>query len=86
MSKGFVAVDGVSLTVCETGDGWFTIMMVRHTQDCVTMGKKEVGEKVNIETDCIAKYSVGVVSGLEEKIERLEKRVRELEVTEFNRE
>ncbi|GMI54517.1 hypothetical protein ScalyP_jg10814 [Parmales sp. scaly parma] len=86
VSKGFVAVDGVSLTVCETGDGWFTIMMVRHTQDCVTMGKKEVGEKVNIETDCIAKYSVGVVSGLEEKIERLEKRVRELEVTEFNRE
>ena len=32
VSKGFVAVDGTSLTVCEVGSGWFTFMLVPHTQ------------------------------------------------------
>ena len=32
VSKGFVAVDGTSLTVCEVGPGWFTFMLVPHTQ------------------------------------------------------
>ena len=54
--KGSVAVDGVSLTVVETGPGWFTNMLIPHTLTATTLGSCRVGEPVNIETDILAKH------------------------------
>ena len=56
VSKGFVAVDGVSLTVIEADDEWFTLMLVAYTQDHVTLSRKQPGNAVNIEVDILAKY------------------------------
>eukprot|EP00921_Rhytidocystis_pertsovi_P020606 GHVQ01032884.1.p1 GENE.GHVQ01032884.1~~GHVQ01032884.1.p1 ORF type:complete len:627 (+),score=143.22 GHVQ01032884.1:571-2451(+) len=58
VEKGFVAVDGVSLTVTEVNrdDEWFTVMLVPHTQKHITLPNKKVGEIVNIEVDVMGKY------------------------------
>lgn len=57
VEKGYVAVDGASLTVIDTGPDWFTLTLVAHTQPLVTLGTKGPGDPVNIETDIIAKYA-----------------------------
>jgi riboflavin synthase len=54
--KGFVAVDGLSLTVVELGEDSFTISLIEYTQRHTTIGKKKIGDVVNLEVDIIAKY------------------------------
>jgi riboflavin synthase len=54
--KGSVAVDGVSLTVTLAGPAWFEVALIPHTLDVTVLGRRAVGEKVNIEVDVIAKY------------------------------
>lgn len=54
--KGSVAVDGISLTIVKAEKNWFTVSLVSYTLDNTNLGKIRVGEKVNIETDIIAKY------------------------------
>lgn len=54
--KGYIAVDGVSLTVAALDDTSFGIAMIAHTQLVVTMGQQAVGTPVNIEVDIMAKY------------------------------
>jgi riboflavin synthase len=56
VEKGYVAVDGVSLTVAELDDTSFTIAMIAYTQEAVIMGRQEIGALVNLEVDIIAKY------------------------------
>jgi riboflavin synthase len=54
--KGFIAVDGLSLTVVELGEDSFTVSLIDYTQRHTTIGKKKVGDVVNLEVDIIAKY------------------------------
>jgi len=54
--KGSIAVDGISLTVAEVSNRGFRSVIVPHTMDKTTLPSKRPGEKVNIETDIIAKY------------------------------
>jgi len=56
VKKGFVAVDGISLTVVERAENYFTVSLVRYTVENTTMGIKKIGDKVNIEVDALAKY------------------------------
>ena len=58
VKKGYVTLDGASLTVTEVDDeeGWWEIMLIAYTQEKVVMGKKKQGEDVNIEVDMIGKY------------------------------
>jgi riboflavin synthase len=56
VKKGFVAVDGISLTVVERAENYFTVSLVRYTVENTTMGLKKIGHKVNIEVDVLAKY------------------------------
>lgn len=55
--KGFIALDGTSLTVCDvdTIASTFTIMMVAHTQQSVILPSKSIGDRVNIEVDVLGK-------------------------------
>jgi len=64
--KGFITIDGTSLTVCEVNDRerWFTIMMIMHTQEHVAQAKKQVGDRVNIEVDMVGKYALKHIEGL----------------------
>ena len=54
--KGFISVDGLSLTIAELGADSFTVSLVEFTQSQTTIGKKKVGDIVNLEVDIIAKY------------------------------
>ncbi len=53
--KGSVAVDGVSLTVVDVNEAGFGVALIPTTLERTTLGKLRVGDKVNIETDIIAK-------------------------------
>jgi riboflavin synthase len=54
--KGSVSIDGISLTVVDTGNDWFTVSLVSYTIENTTMREAKVGDGVNIETDVLAKY------------------------------
>lgn len=54
--KGSIAIDGISLTVVDTGKNWFTVSLVSYTLDNTNLGSVEAGDEVNIETDVLAKY------------------------------
>lgn len=56
--KGFIAVDGTSLTVVDVFDdeGCFNFMLVAYTQQKVVIPLKKVGRKVNLEVDILGKY------------------------------
>ncbi|MFF5789569.1 riboflavin synthase [Streptomyces sp. NPDC012693] len=56
VEKGSITVDGVSLTVVEVTDDWFTISLIPTTLDLTTLGIKKSGDPVNLEVDVIAKY------------------------------
>ena len=54
--KGFIAIDGISLTVVEAGDDWFSITLIPFTAEHTNLGAKVVDDLVNIEVDILAKY------------------------------
>jgi riboflavin synthase len=55
VSKGSIAVDGVSLTLVDVEPGRFSVALIPHTLASTTLGFKEKGASVNLETDIIAK-------------------------------
>ena len=55
-AKGSVAVDGVSLTVVAVEPERFSVQLIPHTLAVTTLGRRRVGDRVNIETDLLAKY------------------------------
>ncbi|WP_306320697.1 MULTISPECIES: riboflavin synthase [unclassified Streptomyces] len=56
VEKGSITVDGVSLTVVEAADDYFTISLIPTTLALTTLGVKQAGDPVNLEVDIIAKY------------------------------
>jgi len=56
VEKGFIAVDGVSLTVVTRDASSFQVSIVGYTQRHTILGNRRVGEMVNLEVDIIAKY------------------------------
>jgi riboflavin synthase len=56
VEKGFIAVDGVSLTVGARDDNSFQVSIVGYTRQNTTLGNRGVGDAVNLEVDIIAKY------------------------------
>ncbi|MEX2316423.1 MAG: riboflavin synthase [Pirellulales bacterium] len=55
-SKGSIAVDGVSLTLVEVDRDRFSVALIPHTLSATTLGRRKVGDRVNLETDVLAKY------------------------------
>jgi len=58
VEKGYICIDGVSLTVCHVEEKEFSIMLVKHSRDHVIMGKQGYGDSVNIEVDVMGKYLI----------------------------
>jgi riboflavin synthase len=55
-SKGSIAVDGVSLTLVGVEDERFSVALIPHTLAETTLGRRKIGDRVNLETDVLAKY------------------------------
>jgi len=59
VEKGSIAIDGVSLTVTAVADApaeWFEVVLIPHTLKVTVIGDREVGDRVNLEADVLAKY------------------------------
>lgn len=56
--KGYVTIDGASLTLTAVSDSecTFSVMLIKHTQEKITLANKQSGEKVNVEVDMMGKY------------------------------
>jgi len=54
--KGSVAVDGISLTVAAVNRGGFRIWIIPHTHAVTALRERQVGDRVNLETDLLGKY------------------------------
>lgn len=54
--KGSIAIDGISLTVVDADDDSFSVALIPHTLSVTTLGQRQVGDQVNLETDILAKY------------------------------
>ncbi|MGB2814766.1 MAG: riboflavin synthase [Dehalococcoidales bacterium] len=54
--KGFIAVDGISLTITEKDSSSFRVSVVEYTRQNTTLGSRKKGDVVNLEVDIIAKY------------------------------
>lgn len=56
VEKGFVAVDGISLTVVKRGASSFTLAVIPYTRENTNLSAVSVGDRVNLEADILAKY------------------------------
>ncbi len=56
VDKGSITVDGISLTVVEAGESAFTVSLIPETLARTTLGFRQPGDRVNLETDVIAKH------------------------------
>ncbi len=63
IAKGSVAMDGISLTINARESDNFSVSVIPHTAQLTTIGFKNKGDRVNIETDMIGKYVERFISG-----------------------
>ena len=54
--KGSIAIDGVSLTVAVLGEGWLEVALIPSTLAATTLAALRAGDRINLETDVLAKY------------------------------
>ena len=62
VEKGYVALDGISLTVAAVRDGVFEIALIPETSARTTLGDKGAGDPVNLEIDPIARYALAAAA------------------------
>lgn len=64
--KGSVAIDGISLTIATVKDGLFSVALIPTTLERTTLGTKQLNDRVNVETDIIARTVVRQLQFLSE--------------------
>ena len=71
--KGWIALDGISLTVVDVGEDWFTVSLIPETLKRTIIGNKNEGDPVNLEFDQNTKI---IVKTLDSMLPEIEKRLR----------
>jgi riboflavin synthase len=61
LPKGFIGLDGCSLTIVDVGPDWFTVHLIPETLARTTFGQKRVGDTVNLEIDAMTRATVDTV-------------------------
>lgn len=56
VKKGYVTIDGMSITIVDVGRDWFTVTLIPHTQDITIVKQYQLQQAVNIEVDILGKY------------------------------
>lgn len=56
VEKGFIAVDGISLTVTGRNSTYFDVAVIDYTKNHTTLNQRRIGDAVNLEIDILAKY------------------------------
>jgi len=68
VEKGYLAVDGVSLTIAAVAEGCFQIALIPETSARTTLGSKGAGDAVNLEIDPIARYALAATALYERRL------------------
>ena len=68
--KGWIAIDGVSLTVVDVGDNWFSISLIPETLEHTVLGQKIEGDDVNLEFDLTTKVIVKTIQRMFPEIKK----------------
>ncbi|MBB6646534.1 riboflavin synthase [Halobellus ruber] len=68
VSKGSIAIDGISLTVAERGADRFAVAIIPTTYDLTNLSEKSVGDPVHVEVDVIAKYAERMIEGYADRV------------------
>lgn len=55
VNKGYICLDGMSITIIESTSDWFTVTFIPHTQDVTIVKNYQPGSWINIETDIMGK-------------------------------
>ncbi|MGE5187218.1 MAG: riboflavin synthase [Acidobacteriota bacterium] len=63
VEKGSIAIAGVSLTVNAVDGETFSVAIIPHTREVTTLGELAVGDRVNLETDLLAKHVEKLIGG-----------------------
>jgi len=66
--KGFVALDGVSVTVASSDPEWFEVALIPETLTRTTLGARPPGSRVNLEVDPLARYASRILKGTDDPI------------------
>ncbi|VVC77035.1 Riboflavin synthase [Aquicella siphonis] len=56
VNKGYITLDGMSITVIQAANTWFTVTLIPHTREVTIAHQYTVGSKINIEVDILGKY------------------------------
>ncbi|MBN2072561.1 MAG: riboflavin synthase [Actinobacteria bacterium] len=59
-----IAIDGISLTVSETGPGYFDVVIIPHTFENTNLASKKTGDYVNVEVDMLARYVINYLENV----------------------
>ena len=72
VEKGYVALDGASLTVTKVNDAeaWWEVMLIAYTQERIVTASKKAGDEVNVEIDIVGKYVEKSVQGYFERTQQ----------------
>ena len=65
--KGSIAIDGISLTIAEAGDGYLSVWLIPHTLEVTNLSECKAGKIVNLEFDLLAKYVEKIAMGNRDK-------------------
>lgn len=57
VEKGSIAVDGISLTMCDVAESSFCVAVIPHTFTVTSLSRRRVGDDVNLEADMLARYA-----------------------------
>jgi riboflavin synthase len=63
VSKGSIAIDGISLTVVDVGEDRFRVSLIPHTAAVTNVVRRKPGDRVNLEVDILAKYVERLLAG-----------------------
>jgi riboflavin synthase len=56
VNKGYIAIDGMSITIINAESNWFTVTFIPHTQEITVVNQYKNGTKVNLEVDMMSKH------------------------------
>jgi riboflavin synthase len=76
--KGSVALEGISLTIAELEKGRIEVAVIPHTWQATTLSRRRVGDRVNIETDILAKHVEKLLGRIERPAGLTEEKLRAL--------
>ena len=63
VEKGFIALDGISLTIVDRWDSGFSVAIIPYTKENTTLRSRKLGDSVNLEADITAKYLEQLAAG-----------------------